>query len=146
MLFRSPELETHGGEIDRYDLLAVASGINAGAGKLFEGLDFGYEPPATTKTYIREYFFGEEMIAQTLGSAMHVFLLNLPRLEFAALIPKGDYVSVCLLGEEINDDLVRAFLANEAVRACFPPGHGASGGRRSSLVSQQAPSSRRGSR
>ncbi|MHC4449206.1 MAG: NAD(P)/FAD-dependent oxidoreductase [Planctomycetota bacterium] len=115
-----PELETHGGEINRYDLLAVASGINAGAGKLFEGLDFGYEPPATTKTYIREYFFGEETIAQTLGSAMHVFLLNLPRLEFAALIPKGDYVSVCLLGEEIDDELVRAFLAEPSVRGCFP--------------------------
>jgi len=30
-----------------------------------------------------------------VGSAMRVFLLNLPRLEFAALIPKGDYMTEC---------------------------------------------------
>jgi len=116
-----PELHTRGSEPRRYDLLAVAAGINAGAAKLFEGLDFGYAPPATTKTFIREYLLGEEAIATTLGGAMHVFLLDLPGLEFAALVPKGDYVSVCLLGEEINDELIATFLSNESVRGCFPP-------------------------
>ena len=38
---------------------------------------------------------------------MHVFLLDIPRLEIAALIPKGDYVTLAMLGEEIDDDLVR---------------------------------------
>jgi len=33
---------------------------------------------------------------------MHVFLLDIPRLEFAAIIPKGDYATVCLLGEDIE--------------------------------------------
>jgi len=116
-----PVLHTRESDPRRYDLLAVATGINAGAGKLFEGLDIGYAPPETTKTFIREYLLGEETIANLLGGAMHVFLLDLPGLEFAALIPKGDYVSVCLLGEAIDDDLVRAFLADESVRGCFPP-------------------------
>lgn len=116
-----PELHTRDSEPRAYDLLAVATGVNAGAGKMLEGLDFGYAAPATTKTFIREYFLGEETIADTLGGSMHVFLLNLPGLEFAALIPKGDYVSVCLLGDEINDELVQSFLSDEAVRACFPP-------------------------
>ena len=115
-----PELHTHESEPRRYDLLAVATGINAGSAKLFEGLDFGYTPPATTKTFIREYLLGEEAIATTLAGAMHVFLLDLPGLEFAALVPKGEYVSVCLLGDEINDELVNAFLSNESVRGCFP--------------------------
>jgi flavin-dependent dehydrogenase len=117
-----PELQTHAGDAVKYDLLAVATGINAGAARLFADVDFGYTPPATTKTFIREYFLGEDTIAEALGSAMHVFLLNLPRLEFAALIPKGDYVSVCMLGEEIDDDLVQRFLADPSVRSCFPEG------------------------
>jgi len=117
-----PMLKARGLEPQPYDLLAVTAGINAGTLKLFEGLGFGYGPPATTKTFIREYYLGEEKIAELLGSSMHVFLLNLPRLEFAAVIPKGDYVSVCLLGDDIDDKLVQSVLGSEEVRACFPPG------------------------
>jgi flavin-dependent dehydrogenase len=52
---------------------------------------------------------------------MHVFLLDLPRLEFAALIPKGEVVTVCLLGDDIDAELVESFLNAPEVRACFPP-------------------------
>jgi flavin-dependent dehydrogenase len=52
---------------------------------------------------------------------MHVFLLDIPRLEFAAIIPKGDYVSVCLLGEDIDKALVQDFLNSPEVRGCLPP-------------------------
>jgi CRP-like cAMP-binding protein len=52
---------------------------------------------------------------------MHVFLLPLPRLEFAALIPKGDYVTVCLLGKDIDDALVQLFLDASEVKLCLPP-------------------------
>jgi hypothetical protein len=51
---------------------------------------------------------------------MHVFLLDIPRLEFAAIIPKGDYVSLCLLGENIDKELVQSFLNTPAVKQCFP--------------------------
>lgn len=105
-----------------YDLIGVAAGVNSGALKLFEGLGFGYRPPATTKTFIREYFLGEETVTRCLGSAMHVYLLDMPRLEFGALIPKGDYVSVAMLGEEIDDAMVKAFLEFPKVKARFPEG------------------------
>jgi hypothetical protein len=51
---------------------------------------------------------------------MHVFLLDIPRLEFAAIVPKGDYASVCLLGKDIDAELVRSFLSSPEARACFP--------------------------
>lgn len=38
------------------------------------------------------------------------------------LIPKGEYITVCLLGEEIDNDLLHAFLAAPEVRRCLPPG------------------------
>ena len=117
-----PCIAIKGGEFQSYDLLVVAVGVNSPALKLFEQLETGYQPPKTTKTFIREYFLGEKLIQQTLGDSMHVFLLNIPRLEFAAIIPKGDYASVCLLGESIDSDLVGAFLDSPQVKGCMPDG------------------------
>jgi flavin-dependent dehydrogenase len=116
-----PRVKVRDGAFETYDLLAVAVGINSGALKLFEKAGIGYEPPKATKTVIREFQLGEERIGESVGSSMHVFLLDIPRLEFAAIIPKGDYVSVCLLGEEIDDELVNSFLDAPEVKEVFPP-------------------------
>jgi flavin-dependent dehydrogenase len=105
-----------------YDLLVVTTGVNSAALKLFREIVPGYQPPETSKTFIREYFLGAATVDQMLGNAIQVFLLDIPRLEFGMLIPKGEYVTVCLLGEEIDNDLVQQFLAAPEVRRCLPPG------------------------
>jgi flavin-dependent dehydrogenase len=105
-----------------YDLVAAAVGVNTAHRKLLKNLDIAYRPPQTTRTFIHEFFLGEETIAEYLGSAMHVFLLDIPRLEFAAVIPKGAYASICLLGENIDKALVDNFLHAPEVLECFPPG------------------------
>jgi flavin-dependent dehydrogenase len=105
-----------------YDLLVGAVGVNSPALKFFEGLGFRYHRPAVVKTYITELAFGAETVRLLFGSAMHVFLLNLPRLDFAALIPKGDFVTLCLLGSRIDQALIRSFFEHPEVQRCFPPG------------------------
>ncbi len=117
-----PTIRIRGGEPQAYDLAVVATGVNTSILKTFEGLGIGYERPLLTKTLIREYYLGGEAINDSLGTSMHVFLLNIPRLEFAALIPKGDYVTMCLLGEEIDNSLGDAFASSPEVRAVMPPG------------------------
>lgn len=117
-----PALQPHAGDFQAYDLLAVSVGINSNALKFFEDLGLGYRAPKSTKTYICEFCLGRETIKKYLGSSMHVFLLNMPRLEFAALIPKGDYVTMCMLGWDIDRALVQAFLNSPEVRGCMPPG------------------------
>lgn len=117
-----PGLRTKGGVTGEYDLLVGAMGVNTAALKLFENFGLGYRPPKTAKTYIAEFHLGRERLRSYLGNSMHVFLLNLPRLEFAALIPKGEYVTVCLLGEGIDKGLVDSFLDTPEVKRCFPPG------------------------
>ena len=62
------------------------------------------------------------MTEETFGPSMHVFLLDIPRLEFAALIPKGDYVTLCMLGDDIDEELIDRFFAAPEVRARFPGG------------------------
>jgi flavin-dependent dehydrogenase len=105
-----------------YDLLVVAAGVNTAALKLFEERDSKYNPPKTTKTAIREYFLGKDAIEKNFGDSLHVFLLDIPGLDFAIIVPKGEYVSVCMLGKDIDDALLDAFLTVPEVKSCFPVG------------------------
>ncbi|HET6348027.1 MAG TPA: hypothetical protein VFH88_02990 [Candidatus Krumholzibacteria bacterium] len=114
-----PRIVAGGRPPQAFDLVAVASGINAATLKV-TGVEF--QAPKTTKTLIREYFLGEETINRHLGTSMHVFLLPVPGLEFGAIIPKGDYVSVCLLGNDLDKAAYDSFIGAEQVRACMPAG------------------------
>lgn len=116
-----PVVQAKDSEPQPYDLVIGAVGVNSPSLKIFEGLGFSYRQPKTTKTFISEFHYGEDLIRQYLGSSMHVFLLPMPRLEFAALIPKGEYATLCLLGHDIDKELVERFLSQPAVRSCFPP-------------------------
>lgn len=116
-----PYIKTRGGLSKGYDLLAVAAGVNSPVTKMFEKLRIGYKPPEATKTFICEYYVGGKTLKKVLGSSMHVFLLDIPRLEFAAIIPKGDYATVCMLGEDIDEELIQSFLSSREVRECMPP-------------------------
>ncbi len=116
-----PQIKTYDGSPQTYDLLGVAVGVNSSTLKLFNTSELDYQPPQSTKAHIAEFPLGQENVQKYFGSSMHVFLLDMPRLKFAALIPKEDYVTLCLLGQEIDNPLVQSFLAHPEVRQCFPP-------------------------
>jgi flavin-dependent dehydrogenase len=109
------------GSAQTYDLLVGAVGVNTSTLALFETLGFRYRPPKTAKTFIAEFYLGAEAIKEYLGNSMHVFLIRFPGIDFAALIPKGDYVTLCLLGRKIDREAVDRFLDLPQVRSCFPP-------------------------
>jgi flavin-dependent dehydrogenase len=115
-----PLIKTRKGHNEVYDLLTVATGVNSSIASLLKNLDIEYKPPGTAKTFICEYYLGSDAIDQVLGSSMHVFLLNIPHLEFAAIIPKGEYATVCMLGKDIDKDLIDAFLNSDEVNNCMP--------------------------
>ena len=105
---------------ETYDLLAGATGVNSSGWQLFEALGLPSRRCKTTKAYITELHLGHEAITRHFGSAMHMFLLNIPRLDCAAIIPKGDFLTVCLLGRDIDAALISAFFQSPAVKRCFP--------------------------
>lgn len=104
-----------------YDLLVVATGVNTPTQNLFRQIDDRYTPPSVIKTAIREYYLGAENIHKYMGNSLHMFLTNIPRLKFAMVVPKGDYVTACLIGEDIDEQLVRDFMTAPELTACFPP-------------------------
>jgi len=105
-----------------YDLLAVAAGVNSQALQLFGEVAPQYHSPKTLKTFICEFKLSPEALDRHIGPSMHVFLLDIPRLEFAALIPKGEFLTLCLLGHDVDNALIDTFLSAPEVKACFPDG------------------------
>ena len=115
-----PRITTVDRETADYDLVAVAAGVNSQALRLFTDVVPTFRAPRIQKTFISEFHLGEEAVNEWFGSAMHVFLVDLPRLKFAALIPKGSFVTLCMLGDNLDDALVESFLDSPEVKRCFP--------------------------
>ncbi len=115
-------VETKSGRREVYDLVVAAMGVNA-APFVQEDATAEAAParPKTTRAHACEFFLARSILKRYIGSSMHVFLLDIPRLEFAAIIPKSDYVTACLLGEEIDETLVESFLNSNEVTSCMPP-------------------------
>lgn len=107
---------------DDYDLVVVATGVNSRLTETLEIQADGLHRPGRTKTFICEFHLGAKVIEETFGPSMHVFYLDIPRLKFAALIPKGNYVTLCLLGTDIDDELMEQFFNSPEVKNCFPGG------------------------
>jgi flavin-dependent dehydrogenase len=106
--------------LQKYDLVVCAAGLNHKTLDLFKAVCPSYSPPEVTRTYISEFLMKPADIDANFGSSMHVFLLDLPRITFGALIPKENYVTLVLLGKDIDKEIVRNFITSEQVRSCFP--------------------------
>ncbi len=105
----------------KYDFTAVATGVNTNAFRMFEPLGNGYKPPQMTKTHIREYYLGKDKVQKTFGQTIHFFLLPMPGLDYAAVVPKGSYVTICMLGKNPDHKLFETFLNSSQVKDCMPP-------------------------
>jgi flavin-dependent dehydrogenase len=108
------------GAVTEYDLLVGAAGVNTVAGRLFGRLGLPAARPRVSRAYITELPIDGEEISRGVGDAMHIFLLRIPKLEFAAIIPKHDVLTVCLLGRNIGQEMITAFFESPPVRRCLP--------------------------
>ncbi len=117
------QIKTKGDVYQTYELLAVTAGVNTAILKLFLDLDTGYQPPRTSKLLVREYYLGEEVVSKYLGPVFHAFLLDIPGLDYGAIIPKGKYVSICLLSShgDLDPGIMDTFINNPAVKKILPP-------------------------
>jgi flavin-dependent dehydrogenase len=104
------------------DLVVGACGVNSRASGVFEGMDFGYRTPSLMKTAITEMSFGESIVDEHFGNAIHLFLLPMKEVKFAAMIPKGSYVTLCILGSHMSPSVVDEFMEHPVVKNALPRG------------------------
>ncbi len=117
-----PTVSEKGGEPRQYDLVVGAVGVNGGGLKAFEKAGLNLRPPRTTRAFITEIFLGKEEVDRHFGNTMHVFLVKIPRISFAAIVPKGEYVTVTMLGKNLDHHTAEMFLNHPKVKASFPAG------------------------
>ena len=115
-----PVLFSQGNELGDFDLVVGAFGVNSTAAKMTEALGFGYQEPEMVTAAICELVMAPDIIEERFGNAIHLFLLPDRELKFAALIPKGPYVTLCILGKELSTDQTNAFLENPIVKRVLP--------------------------
>jgi len=115
-----PVLFSKGRHIQQADLVVGAAGVNGSKLNIFEDMGFGYEEPQTTKAAIAEMSFDKEIIPEYFGNSIHLFLLPIKNIKFAAIIPKVTYLTLCILGKNLNASAVTDFLDHPVVKEVLP--------------------------
>ncbi len=113
---KRPVLFSKEEELAEPDLVVGAFGVNSTTAKIFEEAGFGYKEPPTVTTAIAELRMGEDVVSEYFGNSVHLFLLPDKGMKFAAMIPKGSYVTLCILGKEMNANTVNDFLSKSVVK------------------------------
>ena len=116
-----PVLFSTEGEVMDADLVVGAFGVNSTTSKMFEVLGFGYKEPPVVTAAICEIKMGEDAVARHFGNSIHLFLLPDSGIKFAAMVPKGGYVSLCILGKDLTTGKLDDFINKPVVRAVLPP-------------------------
>ena len=103
------------------DLVVGAFGINSTIVNKIKGLNFGYIPPKTIQTCQMEIPLSDTFIKKSFDDNIHVFALGLKPFRFASMVPKGNYVTVSLVGTRdlTNKDMLN-FVNHPVVRMKLP--------------------------
>jgi flavin-dependent dehydrogenase len=102
------------------DLVVGAVGVKSQTFKIFEDMGFGYRKPETVTAAIAEIWMDKNTISEYFGTSVNLFLLPVKDIKFAAIIPKGTYVTVCILGKNIDQNTINAFIDHPVVQSALP--------------------------
>ena len=98
--------------------LDIIFGLDDGTCSIFEQ-GTPYRQPDFLNTVITRLYPGEEFI-QGMESTIHAFLLSHPGLEFGAVTPKGDHLSINIAGRNVTSKIMMEFLRSAPVQRFLP--------------------------
>jgi flavin-dependent dehydrogenase len=105
------------------DLVVGAFGLNTALIKRIVGKEFGYREPKSVRTCNAELYLGRSFIQERFRNIIYVFALGIKPIKFAAFTPKGDYITVSLIGrEDITKAHLIEFIRHPKVRELLPEG------------------------
>ncbi|MBM4425171.1 MAG: hypothetical protein FJ030_17625 [Chloroflexi bacterium] len=100
------------------EVVIGAFGLDEGTAVLFQRA-VGYRPPPALASIVTKYHPGEAGMAE-FGDRIHAFLPPSPRIEFGAITPKGNHLTINIAGESVDTDSMKKFLAAPEVRRALP--------------------------
>ncbi|MFB0566910.1 MAG: NAD(P)/FAD-dependent oxidoreductase [Candidatus Aminicenantaceae bacterium] len=103
------------------DLVVGAFGVNTYLMKKIQKLGFGYIPPSTLTTFQAELKLGREEIFRHFGNNIHVYMPKSKTIRYATVIPKGDYLTITLIGKRnAKKEMFQEFLSLEETKNKIP--------------------------
>ncbi len=103
------------------DLAVGAFGVNTYLMKKIQALGFGYNPPSTLITYQAELKLDRKKIIEYFGNTIHVYMPKSKAIRYATVIPKGDYITITLIGHRnATRNFLKEFLNLEEIRKKIP--------------------------
>jgi len=108
------------GDTYHADAVIGAFGLDPGAAGVFARCTRYRPPPALSTLVTNVHPEGMGPVPGLLGDRIHAFLPRLPRVEFGALIPKGNHVSIIVAGRRVTEADMQAFIASPRVQELLP--------------------------
>jgi len=103
------------------DLVVGAFGLNTGMLEKVKRMGIGYVPPKTIRACQAEIYVGSSNGSKYSDSWIHVFSLGIKQITYASFTPRGDYLTVTLVGNaDLNKAHLIEFLNHPIVRRTFP--------------------------
>jgi flavin-dependent dehydrogenase len=107
------------GENIKSAVVVGAFGLDDGTCRIFEQ-GTPYRQPDFLNTVITRLYPGKEFM-QSMGLTIHAFLLSHPGMEFGAVTPKGDHISINIAGRKVSSSIMMEFLRSAPVQRFLPP-------------------------
>ncbi|MBI3084277.1 MAG: NAD(P)/FAD-dependent oxidoreductase [candidate division NC10 bacterium] len=102
------------------DVVVGAFGLDRTVGEALAGRT-GYRLPPSLETVVTKIHPGGlEHVPALLQDRIHAFLPRLPAIEFGALIPKGNHITIIIAGRRVSVPDMQAFLDLPQVRRLLP--------------------------
>lgn len=123
---RATDLEFHADRVVVYtenepleaDVVIGAFGLDEGSAAMFSRVT-AYQPPKALDSIVINYHPKPECI-QEFGSKIHAFLPKNPRIEFGAITPKCNHLTINIAGISVDSELMKSFLQYPDVQAVLP--------------------------
>ncbi|NOZ71162.1 MAG: hypothetical protein GXP38_04495 [Chloroflexi bacterium] len=100
------------------DVVVGAFGLDDGSAAMF-ARQTPYRPPQALSSIVTKYHPGLEAI-RAFGAVIHAFLPADRRIEFGAVTPKGNHLTINIAGKNVDVPLMKRFLALPEVREVLP--------------------------
>jgi len=123
---RATDLEFHADRVVVYtesepldaDVVVGAFGLDEGTAAIFNR-SVGYHPPPALSSVVTKYHPGEAAM-ERFGHRIHAFLPGTPRIEFGAITPKGNHLTINIAGATVDTTMLDQFMSRPYVRRALP--------------------------